>query len=279
MTTFANDLTGASRDAAAALTSLFTSYGLGSLAPQIVGFLKQGYSSDTVSLLLQDTAAYKQRFAANAAREKAGLPVLSPAQYLATEQSYRQIMQQAGLPPGFYDQPSDFTKFLEQDISPAEIQSRVQAASTFVNSADQNALNYMKQYYTQGDLMAYALDPTRAAPLVGKAFDAAQVGGAAADQGLAVDKATADELASKGISAAQASQGFSLVASDLPNATRLSQIYGGGLSQQDLINETFLNDAGAAFKRQTLASKERANFGGSSGVNNGSLTTSTAGQL
>ena len=41
-------------------------------------------------------------------------------EYLATERSYRQIMQEAGVPTGFYDQTSDFTKFLASDISPAE---------------------------------------------------------------------------------------------------------------------------------------------------------------
>src|SRR5213075_88659 len=97
-------LKGSELDAYLAVNALFKSYGLESLAPKIFDYVKNGYSGDTISILLQDTKEYKARFAGNEARKKAGLPVLSPADYLATEASYKQIMQQAGLPSGFYDQ-------------------------------------------------------------------------------------------------------------------------------------------------------------------------------
>lgn len=71
-------LTGADRDAYLAVNALFKTYGLQSLAGKIYDYVKNGYSSDTISIMLQDTDEYKTRFAGNQARIKAGLPVLSP---------------------------------------------------------------------------------------------------------------------------------------------------------------------------------------------------------
>ena len=273
-------LTGSERDAAVAITSLFTSYGLATLAPKVIDFIQQGYSADTVSLLLADTPEYKQRFAANDARQKAGLPVLSPAEYLATEQSYRDIMANAGLPKGFYDQPDDFQKFIAADVSPTEIKTRVDAAADLVNNTDQATKDYFSQHYSKGDMIAYALDQTRAAPLVGKTIAAAKIGGAAANQGLSVDSGLAEQLAGQGVSQQQAQQGFGVIATDQPNADKLAGIYGQqGFTVADLANEVFLSNAGIADRRAKLASQERATFGGNSGVGQTSLNQNQGGRL
>src|SRR6266436_241191 len=93
-------LKGANRDAFVALNSLFSGYGLASLAPKIFSFIQNGYSADTITLLLQQTPEYKQRFIGNEARTRAGLSVLSPADYIHTEDAYKQVMISAGLPSG-----------------------------------------------------------------------------------------------------------------------------------------------------------------------------------
>src|SRR5437899_6759862 len=48
-------LSGTNRDAYMALDALFKNYGLESLAGKIYDYVKNGYSGDTVALLLQDT--------------------------------------------------------------------------------------------------------------------------------------------------------------------------------------------------------------------------------
>jgi len=270
------DLTGANRDAATAVTNLFTQYGLASLAPKIVEYIRNGYSADTASIMLQDTSEYKTRFAGNAARVKAGLSALSPAQYLSTEKSYGDVMRKYGLPAGFHDQPSDFQKFIEADVSPVELDQRAQSASDFVNRNDAQDLAYFKQYYSTGDMIAYALDPTRAAPLVGKAFEASKIGGAAATQGVGVSQLVSEDLAGRGITADQASQGFGIVSADQKAAVPLTSIYGSDLSQQDLIDSTFKSDAAATAKVKKLASQERAAFGGSGGAGSTALSQSNA---
>jgi hypothetical protein len=266
-------LTGANRDAAVALTALFKSYGLESLAPRIVDFIKQGYSADTISVLLVDTKEYKDRFKGNEARQKAGLPVLSPAEYLSVESAYREVMSTAGVPKGFYDQPSDFTSWIAADVSPTEIKQRVDAATDLVNNADKATKDYFAKYYSKGDMIAYALDQKRAAPLVGKQFEAAKIGGAAADQGLQVGKDLTESLASEGVTRQQAQSGFGFIASEKDNANKLASIGGvQGFSIADLADEVFLSDAGIADRRKKLASQERGRFSGSSGIGSSSLS-------
>lgn len=266
-------LEGADRDAAVAIQKLFESYGLGTLAPKIVEFIRLGYSSDTIILLLQETSEYKQRFAANETRKARGLPMLTPAEYLAAESAYRQIMVAAGLPAGFYDNPNDFQSFLERDISPQEVQGRVSAARDFIDRADPYELAAMKKFYTTGDLIAFALDPNRAAPLVGKAFNAAAVAGQASEQGISIGQSEAESLAGLGVDSANARQGFSLIAGEKDNAAKLAAIDGTSLTVNDLIDETFRQDAAVAARRAKLGSAEQGRFGGSSGVVQGSLST------
>jgi hypothetical protein len=273
-------LTGPNRDAAVALTALFKQYGLESLAPRIIDFIKQGYSSDTITVMLAETPEYKKRFAANDARIKAGLPALSPAEYLSVESAYRQVMSAAGVPKGFYDQPSDFEKWIADDVSPTEIKGRVDAATEFINSADAGALAQMRKFYSKGDLIAYALDRKRAQGLVGKQFEAAKIAGAAADQGIGVDRALSERLAGNGVSQDQARQGFGLIANEQGNANKLAAISGSeGFTVADLANEVFLSDANIAERRTKLASQERARFGSSSGIGTGTLATSKGGSL
>lgn len=270
-------LTGQQRDAAVALTALFKSYGLESLAPRIIDFIKKGYSADTVSVMLQETPEYRQRFKANEARVKAGLSVLSPAEYIATERSYRDIMQSAGLPKGFYDQADDFTRFLSTDVSPTELKSRVDTAAEVVNRADRNTLDYFRQFYSTGDIIAYALDPKRAAPLIEKQLRAASIAGQAKGQMVNIDQATAERLSAMGVSVDQAQQGFGVVAAEQPTVSKLNSIYGADVTQQDLVSEVFAGNAQAAERRGRLASRERAAFGGSGGQSAGSLKSADAG--
>lgn len=272
-------LHGSDRDAFIAVRETLKEYGLESLADEVIGFIKQGYSADTINILLQDTQAYKKRFAANEARRQKGLPVLSPAEYLATEQAYRQVMSAAGLPVGFYDEPKDFENWLANDVSPVEIQQRVQVAAEMVNNLDPQVRSTFEQWYTQGDMIAYALDRDRAASVIERQYRAAQIGGEAARQGVTLGRDLAEQLAAEGITQDAARQGFGAVRTVADNARRLSAVYGGDYDEDDAIGEVFLNDQDAGRRRRRLASQERAAFGGSSNVTSGSLARQQAGQV
>lgn len=272
-------LSGEDRDAYVAITETLRAYGLESLSSTVLGYVQEGYNAATINVLLQNSDAYRQRFSANEARRQAGLPVLSPAEYLATETAYRQVMSSAGLPVGFYDQPSDFTKFLADDVSPVEVQERVKVAADMVNSIDPNARAQWEQWYSTGDMIAYALDRDRATAVLERQWKAAQVGGAATAQGVGVNRQTAERIADLGVSADQARQGFGQVSALNANTSKLSDIYGGDYTAQDATNEVFFSDERAAKKRRGLASQERAQFGGSSAVNATSLSRRSSGQV
>lgn len=259
-------LSGADRDAYMALNTLFTQYGLGSLAGKIFDFVKNGYSSDTISILLQDTDEYKKRFAANAIRQKAGLPVLSPAEYLSTESSYRQIMRQSGLPAGFYDSNEDFTSWLGGDVSPTEVQKRVDLATQATALADPLYKQALKQMgLSDSDLAAYFLDKDKALPTLQKTAATAAIGGEALRQGMAFDVNYADTLATQGITREQAAAGYSKISGEYGTLTGLGGIYGGNWTQRMAEQAQFEGAAGAEETKRRLISSERGAFTGSAG--------------
>lgn len=259
-------LTGENRDAFAAVQALFSSYGLDSLSGKIYDFVKNGYSADTISILLQDTKEYKERFAGNELRKKAGLPVLSAGEYLATEASYRQIMQSAGLPSGFYDQHSDFNNWIGKNVSPSEVQTRVDLATQatiLANPSYKQALNAMG--IADSDLTAYFLDQNKALPYIQKAAATAAIGAQALKNNLAFDQTYAESLATSGITSDQAAQGYSQIAQEAGTMQNLASIYGTTYTQREAEKGIFEGNAAAVNKRKNLASQERANFSGSTG--------------
>lgn len=273
-------LEGANRDAAVALTDLFKSYGLGSLAGQIVKMIQNGFSSDTIAIELQNTKEYKTRFAANDKRLKAGLPVLSPAEYISTERAYRQVMQQAGLPVGFYDSTKDFENFLSADVSPTEVKGRVDAVSEAINKAPAATKDFFKQWYNTGDMIAYALDPKKAQPLIEQRIKAAEAAAVASSQGFSLNQSTAERLGATGAQFAEIQSGLGFVGQERQTTDKLSQIYGGDdVTTDDLVSEAFLGDGVAGGKRKKLASQERATFGGGSAQSKTSLNQSSEGSI
>lgn len=259
-------LSGGERDAYLAISALFKTYNLDTLAGKIYDYVKKGYSADTISILLQDSKEYKERFSGNEARKKAGLPVLSAGEYLSVETSYRQIMQSAGLPSGFYDQPSDFSNWIGKNLSPSEVQSRVDLATQATVLANPNYRKALNQIgISDSQLTAYFLDSSRALPYLQKAAATAAIGGEALSQGLTFDTAYAEQLALKGIGAEEARQGYSTVASELESMSNLGKIYGEEWGQRESEKAVFEGEAGAIQKKGRLLSRERGQFTGGVG--------------
>ena len=267
------------------LKTTLTNWGLPSLVPVVQGYIEQGYTAETAALMIQNEPVYQQRFAGNVARQKAGLSVLSPDEYLATESAYRQSMRAANLPTGFYDDPSDFSKFIAADVSPAELKSRVDAASLSITNADPYYTSSLARMYGigTGDMVAYALDPERALPLINKQVQAAQFGAEAARQGFQTPAALAETYTGLGVTQQQARQGFEQVAQILPEAQRLSQISTGAqpVGFEQVTSAVLGGEQSAAYKKQLqdLVQEEQSRFAGQAGVGRGSLSRGTAGQF
>ena len=266
----------------AAMADRFNKYGLTGLAEKIKQLAIQGATEATITLQLQETPEYQQRFAANADRIKKGLSALTPAEYVNVEDSYRQVLRAYGLKQ--FDNDAYVRQFISNDMSPTELSNRVVTAVQRVQNADPAIQRQLRDYYGIGatDLVAYVLDPEQQFQKIERQVAASEIGVAAARQGLKAGVSVAEQLAAQGVSEAEARKGYATIADILPTAEKLSDIYGTTLDeyrQAEGEQEVFNSLASAQRKRQALTARELAAFGGSSGTNRTSLTTSSVGQF
>jgi hypothetical protein len=268
----------------------FNQYGMGGLVEPLKQFIQQGLSSSEFTLRLRDTDAYKKRFAANAARIAKGLSALNEAEYIGLEDQYQNIMRQYGLPASYYTRgemgrQEGFEKFLSNDVSAAELEDRVLTAQSRVLNANPEVLASLKQFYpgiSNGDILAYALDPEKAVTDIKRKVTAAEIGGSAMQAGLGITGGRAEELGAAGITKAQAQQGFQTVAEVAPRGGQLASIYGESPYTQQTAEQEIFGLAGsteAAKQRKKLVGLERAAFSASSGAAQGALGRERAGNL
>jgi hypothetical protein len=269
------------------LMSEFTKYGLGALVEPLKGFIVSGSSPSELTIQLQNTDAYKKRFAANADRVSKGLAALSPAEYIAMEDQYQNIMRNYGLPDSYYAKDSmgtqaGFQQLLAYDVSATELEDRVLTAQNRVQNANPEVYQALKAFYpdiTNGDILAYTLDPSKALDMIKRKVTSAEIGGAALSQGLTTSAQSAEDLARYGITKQQAQQGYENIAGMLPRAAQLSGIYNQDAYTQAVAEADVFGTAGstaAANKRKKLTALETASFSGSSGAASNALSRDRA---
>ena len=263
----------------------FSKYGLGTLVEGIKDLIQKNVSPSEFAIALQNTDAYKQRFAANQDRIKQGLRALTPAEYIGLEDQYQNIMRNYGLPSSYYSKDTmgtqaGFNKFIANDVSAAELEDRIATAQKRVINADVNVKDALRQFYpdiTDADILAYTLDPSNALENIKRKVTAAEIGGAALGQGLGTNVNRAEELAKYGITKAQAQQGYGQIGEFLPTAEKLGDIYSkqglGAYDQSTAESEVFgtAGAAEAARKRKKLTQLEQAQFGGQAGTSQSAL--------
>jgi hypothetical protein len=281
------------QNAIAFLTSTFNDLGLGAdIASAVTNLVQQGYTADTIQMIAQDpkskdplAVAFKARFPANEARMNAGLPVLSPSEYLATERSYAQVLGSYGLNNNFATNKDIFTKLLTNDISPSELNTRANTAKQVIENTDPAVSQQLQNYYglSQGDMIAHVLDPSIATPIIEQQIATSQIGAEAARAGANINQSYADQLRSIGITQSQANAGFQSIAQSQTGmqelATRYDAYGPAGQIGQQLQAATF-GTTGAAAAQADLArlkQQEVSQFSGSSGAGKGSLMGTEAG--
>lgn len=262
--------------------------GLEALAEPLKSLITSGASSAEFSLALQNTDAYKVRFAANQKRIDAGLTALSPAEYVAMEDQYQNVMRNYGLPASYYTKGSmgtqqGFEKFLAADVSATELEDRIMTAQTRVINANSEVTKALKQFYpdiTNGDILAYALNPQQGLSDIKRKVTAAEIGGAAIQSGLSTNLERAEELGRYGVDKAQATEGYSAISGGLERGSQLAAIYGESpYTQTTAETEIFkLGGAKEARKqRQKVTGLEKATFSGQTGISQGALARDRAG--
>ena len=159
------------------------------------------------------------------------------------------------------------------------------ATDRVINAAPQVRSTLINFYgLNDVDLIAYTLDPKGQLPAIEKQIATAEIGAAAARQGFQqVDKSNAEYLRSLGVTQEQAIKGFSDIASVLPTATKLTDIYKDGLEGYGLEQaqqEVFGNLASERRKRERLSAAETATFSGKSAMGGTALDRpSSKGQI
>jgi hypothetical protein len=268
----------------------FEKYGLGSLVTDIRDLLINNTPTAEFGLRLRDTDAYKNRFKANEARISSGLAALSPAEYVALEDQYQNVMRNYGLPATYYTKDdtgkqAGFEKFLAGDVSAAELEDRIMTAQDRVLKSNPEVLQSLKSFYpdiTNGDVLAYTLDPKNAIKDIQRKVTAAEIGGAATQAGLTAGMTRAEQLAAAGINKEQAQQGFQTVAQVAPRGSQLAEIYGQQPYGQVQAEQEVFGLAGsteARKQREKLVGLEQAAFGGRTGASQGALQRERAGNL
>ena len=271
-------------DAFKLLEDTFTSYGLADLVPSIrelmqgvtdpaTGKTMQVGPSEAALLLKTDkryNAPYLARFAGNTARVNSGLNALSEAQYLSMEDSYANLFTQYG--QNNFANKTEFASLIGGDVSPTELNSRLDLAVAQVQNADPNIKQTLQQFYpgiSDSDLVSYFLKPEQTLPQLQQKVTSAEIGTAATEQGLKTSVGTAEDLAKYGVTQQQAQTGYAKIGEILPAATKLSNIYGEaqvGYDQATAESEVFKGLASAQRKRQQLTQLEEAAFSGRSGI-------------
>lgn len=206
--------TAAQNDSFATLRSILEQYGLGSLAQWAWDQLVNNRSPNEIMLDLVNQPAFKQRFPAIDQRRQAGLPSISPAEYINYETQARQLMRAAGFPQGFYDQPDDFTNYIAGDVSLAELSQRVQIYQQAAYQAPAEVRQQLKDLYgvDEGGIAAFFADEKRALPALQQQYTSAQIAGQAQRQRFGPLSVTeAERLAQLGVTADAAAQGFGMV--------------------------------------------------------------------
>lgn len=267
-------------DARQILQSVLDRYGLGDLMTDVWGLYTRetigaNTDIDTIGSALANTEVYKRRFPANAQRRAQGLPELSVSEYIGMERGYKNAMQGSGLPAGFFDSPDDFSNFIARDVSPAEVQERVNQGFRAVNDANPEVVKQMKELYgvDEGGIAAYFLDPERATPVLTRQARAAQIAAQSRLQNVGqLSTQQAEDLARMDVTEREARAGFASIAAQ----EQLTQpLLGeeGIITREEQISAQFAQNEAARQRIETRARRRQAEFqaggtvvGGTQGV-------------
>jgi hypothetical protein len=264
--------------------------GLSSLFQSVKDLIQEDLPDAEFTIRLRETPAYQTRFSANKGRIAKGLKPLTEGAYLELEDAYQDTMSRYGLPESYYSRgdlgvQAGFEKLIAGGVSSLELEDRIQTAKDRVLNADANISEALKKFYpdiTDGDVLAYVLDPKNAIDNIKRRVQAAEIGGAAAmaGGGLKTNVNDAEYLARFGVTKEQARTGYQQIAGGLERGSQLANIYGQTPYTQATAETDIFGLGGAAEarrKRQKISGLEQATFGGQSGLSGSALDQGRAG--
>jgi len=270
------------------LYSQFAQYGLASLVDPLKGLIISGASPAEFTIKLRESDAYQKRFAANKQRVAKGLRAIDEATYIGLEDQYQKLMRNYGLPASYYTKDAmgtqpGFEKFIANDVSAVELEDRIATAQKRVLNANPEVSYALKNFYpdiTNGDILAYTLDPTKGLEDIKRKITSAEIGGAALRSGLTTSMTDAEYLQKYGVDKAMAEKGYSTIGAGLERGSQLASIYQESPYTQTTAEQEIFNIPGAEEARkarQKITGLEKATFGGQTGITSGALARDRAG--
>lgn len=273
--------------AKAFLSGILDQYGLGSLSGQIESLVNQwGNNVNVIAERLRQTEPYKQRFKGMLSLQQRGIPdIRTEADYLNLETQYRTAFREAGLrdylgPAGTQAEYDNIAKLVgDYSLSVNEVRDRITDAQRVVAETPQEVRDSLQRYYNvdPATLTAYVLDPQRTTGEIQRRANAAIVGGYATRAGLDFGAGVSERIGEflggeRDIMGTQIEPQLTDIAAVQRSTKRLAKLEGGELTAE----ETALGQLGleeAAQRRvKGLQSRERARFGGTSGITTGTLS-------
>lgn len=254
----------------------FAKYKLTNLIEPLKNLIVKGASPAEFTMELRKTPEYARRFPANAARIANGFAAIDEAAYLLKEDAYQQKMMQYGLPerywkPNAIGTNDSFTQLLAGDTPVTELEDRLIAGKQ-VQEANAPTVQAIKQFFpeiTDGEILAYVLDPKNAIKDIQRKVTIGKIGGAAMGEGLATSQQRAEELYKAGVTAEQYQKAAPFISQAAARGSELAGMYNQEVYNQATAEQEALGLAGSAKaerQRKKLTALETASFGGQSGV-------------
>jgi hypothetical protein len=266
----------------------FKKYGLESLVEDVKGLIMTATSDAEITMGLRASENYKKRFSANEQRVAKGLRALDEATYLGMEDQYQEVMRQYGLPASYYTKDATgkqpgFEQLLANDISNVELADRLMVAQDRVLKANPEVLKTIRDFYpdiTNGDILAYTLDPKNAIRDIQRKATAAEIGAAQTGAGLQATLSGAEALVANKVTGEQYQAAAPTISEASIRGGQLASIYREDPYTQQTAEQAVLNTPGSAEairRTKKLAGLETAAFSGQSG--RGAIDRERAGQI
>ena len=277
-------------DAEVFLTSILRQYNLDSLIPEVSKLITQfGSTNETViAEKLRSTDPYKKRFKGLISQPARGITDLrNESEYLRLETDYRQVFRDNDLQSYLGTAGSEAEQQKIADIvgnfslSVDEVRDRVIDARRVVADTPQEVRDSLQRYYNIDPslLVEFVIDPTNTSEVVNRRANAAIVGGYGLRSGLEFGAPVAErigEFLGRGdnLSTSVLEPQLTRISEVQKSTGRLAQLERGTLTAEETALGELELDTAAREKVRGLQSRERARFGGTSGINAGSLARS-----
>jgi len=236
----------------------------------IVRGVTENQPTSVIVQQVRDSNTYRARFKGLTARQAAGLPAISEAEYLQVEAGYLNQLRNFNITgtlglnttEAFRDWASDL---IGKDVSVQELNQRLDRGAALARDSSAFVQDAFRQFYgapvSEDALLVFFLDPDRGLDIIQDQLAAAQVGGEAFRFGLNITRTRAEILRREGVTADLAREGFADVAREQPVLSRLAQIHRlTPLSQEELEDFFFHQDPNIAARRARTFSTAISEF-------------------